>query len=434
MLTSISLIASLAGLLIFVLLALTALLEYSRSRFEKLYSTRQPRLLSKILEYDDDALLALRAWGWLLVVALSFAVWRHEVVSGQEAQQAEPMTWDSALRGLLFWLLLIGLELWLARPIGALLAERILYWTWPAIDLLRISMAPVLLMHRAVRRVSFRLAGRPENGATSPIEDEILAVVNEGEREGAIREDAADMIEGLIELHEVAVSGIMTPRTDMEMLKSTATFEEARRLICDCGHSRIPVFGETRDEILGILYAKDLLPHLKNLPDAPRNLSELDLRKPVYVPEDKRVDVLLREFQRERIHVAIVLDEYGGVAGLVSIEDIIEEIVGEIDDEHDQTDEPPIHKLTENLLEVDARVHVDDINELIDVELPEDGDYDTVGGFVFSAMGRIPKTGETLRHHGALFTVLAATDRAIHRVRIENLPDGERIETSGATE
>ncbi|MGL5097935.1 MAG: hemolysin family protein, partial [Planctomycetia bacterium] len=328
--------------------------------------------------------------------------------------------WWTIQRAAFAWVALVGVELWLARPLGRLYAEPLLYWTWPAVNLVRIVLSPAIGLERAADALVRQMTGSPAAVVHNPIQEEILTVVNEGEREGKILvENAADMIEGLMAMHEVVVSEIMKPRTDMVMLKASDSIEEARRVIVHSGHSRIPVYEESRDEVCGVLYAKDLLPYLNAEEDVPSCLAEMPLRRPVYVPETKPVDVLLREFQRERIHIAIILDEYGGVAGLATIEDILEEIVGEIDDEYDPTVLPSIQRLDANRVEVDGRVHVDEVNELVDLRLPEDGDFDTIGGFVFNTLGRIPKPGETLEYGDAVLTILEASPRTIHRLRIE---------------
>lgn len=418
-------------LVLFVAVGLTAqaaLIEYSRSRLEKYCNQRNKNLLGKVFQHDDDAERAFRCWTWLALAGLIYRLW---------------FTGDLGLHDLAWWaraqrIVLAGigialLDLWVCWPLGKVLAVPIIYWGWPFMNLVRLIFVPVTAGANLISRMSLRLAGEPENGRSSPIQEEILTVVNEGEREGAINHDAADMIEGLMELHEVAVSEIMTPRTDMVMLKETDTIDEARRVITEAGHSRIPVYGKTRDDIRGVLYAKDLLPHLGKNGGASNPLTTVKLREPVYVPESKAVNILLREFQIERVHIAIVLDEYGGVAGLVTIEDIIEEIVGEIDDEYDPAHKPRVKVIDDTTLEVDARVHVDEINELLPVELPEDADYDTIGGFLFSELGRVPKVGESLHYDQAMFTVLDATDRAIGRVRIELQANRERVESTEPT-
>jgi CBS domain containing-hemolysin-like protein len=184
----------------------------------------------------------------------------------------------------------------------------------------------------------------------------------------------------------------------------------------------VPVYDKTRDDIVGILYSKDLLPELAKSPGEPaRPLAEL-LRKPLFVPETKPVDDLLKVFQKSRTHIAVVLDEYGGVSGLVTIEDVLEEIVGEIDDEYDQKSEEAIRKIDDDVCEALGRAHIDEINEQMAFELPEDADFDTIGGFVFAEFGRVPAAGESITWHDSVrVTVLEASRRRVNRVRLERI-------------
>ncbi len=227
------------------------------------------------------------------------------------------------------------------------------------------------------------------------------------------------MIEGVIQLGGVDVSQIMTPRTDMVTLPVSRSWEEMIEFAIQAEHTRIPVYNKTRDDIVGMLHIKDLLPELAKPPqDRTHPWSKL-LREPYFVPETKPIDVLLQEFQRNRQHIAVVLDEYGGVSGLVSLEDVLEEIVGEIGDEYDEELVEGIREVDQGLIEALGRVHIDEINERLGVDLPEDGDFDTIGGFVFSALGHVPVVGEQVVHNNVRITVVEATSRRIERVRIE---------------
>jgi putative hemolysin len=242
-----------------------------------------------------------------------------------------------------------------------------------------------------------RLAGVPQTEAAGAeaehIEREILSAVSEGEASGAVHEADADMIASVIEFRDKDVAAIMTPRTEIVALPATATLIEAKETIIREGHSRIPIYGRNIDDILGVLYAKDLLSCDEHEPFDPMD----SMRKVPFVPETKRIPDLLAELREKKVHLAIVVDEYGGTAGLVTIEDIIEEIIGEISDEYEAAGPSPIRRIDERTLEVDARVRIDELNEELNVDLPEDKDYDTVGGFLFSEMGKVPAAGEELR-------------------------------------
>ena len=213
--------------------------------------------------------------------------------------------------------------------------------------------------------------------------DELRLIVERGGEQGVLEAEEEQMINAVIELGERRVHEVMVPRVAIAALPSDATLEEAIDLVVEVGHSRIPVYHDSIDEIVGILYAKDLLPYLK--PDAgPRPALRKLLRPPVLVPESMTVDDLLHEFQRRKVHIAIVLDEYGGTAGLVTIEDLLEEIVGEIQDEYD-VEEPMVVRLSDHEARVDGRADVDELLELFDLDLKlEDAEeYDTVGGLMY---------------------------------------------------
>jgi len=268
-----------------------------------------------------------------------------------------------------------------------------------------------------------RLLGQSEMAAgesSDRIEQEVLEVVSEGKLAGALDDEQEDMIESVFELSDTAVSEIMTPRTDVVAISSDADFPTVRDTVIRVGHSRIPVYDGSLDHIVGVLYAKDLL-----TPDAESAFAVRDMMRGVpYVPETKTINALLHDFRQKRVHIAIVLDEYGGTAGLVTIEDILEELVGEIDDEYDHSAPPAIERIDDDTLEVDARVHVDEINEELNLELPEDESYETIGGFVFSAMGKIPQRGEVFQHGQIRFSIVDAEARKINRLRIhvERMP------------
>ncbi|HVJ82628.1 MAG TPA: CBS domain-containing protein, partial [Planctomycetia bacterium] len=295
-------LALLLALLTATLFARAALASFSWSRLERLLADRK-ELLGRIFKNHEDVAAAVRVWFWLLVAVL--------VVLLAVANSGEGPRWlvlDE--RFLLLWIGFLLFELCITRPLARAFGERLLIACWPALDLLRLSLNPMIALEKYAESVLQKMTGTGGEEKSTAIQEEIKSVVNEGRREGSIRlENAEDMIEGLIELHTVKVADVMTPRTQMVMLKATDSVEHARQIVGDQGHSRIPVHGDNRDEIIGILYAKDLLPHLGPVTDGPAPLSSLKLRQPIFVPESKPVDALLKEFQRGRVHIAIVLDE-----------------------------------------------------------------------------------------------------------------------------
>ncbi len=250
------------------------------------------------------------------------------------------------------------------------------------------------------------------------VEAELLRSIEQSHREGGLDEGAVALLENVVEFTSTDVGEVMTPRTDIDGLEYTDDLAEIRRFIGEIGHSRIPVYEEDLDHIVGILYAKDLVRWLGE-PDPSFTLRPL-LRRPIVVPETKQVADLLADFQRSEVHMAMVVDEYGGTAGLVTIEDVLEEIVGEIVDEHEPDDEeqPGLRPLPDGNYEVDGNFHIDDLNEALELGLPEDEEYDTVGGWLMACIGHVPETGESHDENGHRFTAIATTPTQVERIAI----------------
>jgi CBS domain containing-hemolysin-like protein len=229
----------------------------------------------------------------------------------------------------------------------------------------------------------------------------------------------------------VTAREIMVPRIDIRAVAESALVGDVLDLVVATGHSRIPIYEETIDNIVGIIYAKDILQHLKlgGLGDAARPLA----REPYFVPEAKKIDELLGELQQRRVHLAVVVDEYGGTAGLVTIEDLLEEIVGEIRDEYDLAEEAPFERLSDREAVVDARTSIRDVNELLSLDLPDD-EFDTLGGLVYDRLGKVPAPNDEVRVDGCLVRVLSTEGRRIKKVRVlvgeqqesSQLPAGEQ--------
>lgn len=315
------------------------------------------------------------------------------------------------------WLLFIGAIIpnALSRYAGAGFLARAL----PALELVRRVSWPVLGIARVVEEIVRRLVGvsKDNPGDAAEVEREILDALSHGEVSGGVDEAERDIIRSAMTLDETLVGEIMTPRTDMVGIEQGLAYDEVRRQIIAAGHSRTPVFEETIDHVVGILYTKDLL-----AVDRPEGFSIRNvMRQATFVPETKDVASCLKDFQANRVHIAIVLDEYGGTAGLVTIEDILEELVGEIADEHDELPPEPIRMIDDRTAEVEARVRVEEINQAMDIQLPGDESYDTIAGFVLARLGRIPKPGESLIEADVRIEVIEARDRAIQRLRVTML-------------
>jgi putative hemolysin len=267
--------------------------------------------------------------------------------------------------------------------------------------------------------------------------EELKLIVERGGETGVLEAEEEQMISAVIELGERRVHEVMIPRTDMTALPVTANMDEAIDTFINEGHSRIPVYKKSIDEIVGVLYAKDLLPFLKTGGPKP-DLRKL-LRPPLFVPESMSIDDLLHKLQGRRVHLAIVLDEYGGTAGMVTIEDLLEEIVGDIQDEYD-AEEPMTVKLSEDQARVDGRASVDDLAEVFDLELGglEDADeYDTVGGLIYHRIGGVPRPGDRveLADHGLTLTVEVTDGHRVGKVlAVRHKPgdaDGEALRAGG---
>ncbi len=328
--------------------------------------------------------------------------------------------------GMLFGICLVAAIL-AARIVSHLIvrhdAERFLLACLPLVTFMARCLAPLGAVAAPGRKAMIRLLGlREEPPIQEQVEDEILSAVHEGEREGVIQGGEKEMIEGIIDLKDEDVADIMTPRTEMFSISIDTSLAEAIRMINEAGHSRVPVYGENRDNIKGILHVKDILKNLEDREQTVRNLQQI-LRSPVFVPETKKIGELLTQFRRDRVHLAVVVDEYGGTAGIITIEDIIEEIVGEIHDEFDTVPlKEPILMTSRTSAVIDARLHMAELNEKLSLSLPEDEGFDTVGGFVCSLAGHVPEQKEQVVHKDVQFTVLSADDRRIHSLRI-TLPE-----------
>lgn len=282
---------------------------------------------------------------------------------------------------------------------------------------MRMVLMPVTKIMHFTDDLIRRAAGAYDSPQPEHIEEEILSVVEEGEKEGIVDTQEREMIESVIEFRDTTVVQIMTNRPEIVGIELPATMDDVKRVVEESGHSRIPVYEETLDHIVGILYARDLIRYLGQ----PRE--QFDIRaamRPVfYVPESKPLRDLLKDFRLQKVHIAIVLDEYGGTAGLVSIEDILEELVGDIADEHEDSEPAMLQKIDDHTWEADARVYIDELNRAIGLSLPDDVGFDTLGGFVSTTLGRIPPTGTTFEHAGTRYTILDAEPQKVNRVRIE---------------
>ena len=335
--------------------------------------------------------------------------------------------WPSGFWGvaLLFFLVVLFGGILPAR-IAEQRADTIVFRSLPLLRPLRVLLIPIAwpLGHvaRFFTRNIFGIRAELDNGRDN-LADEIRAAVEDSDETEQLADEEKEWIENIVDFRSEDSAGIMTPRTDMMCVESKTPLSAAIEKAVEAGHSRLPVFEEKLDNVVGIFYLRDAV---KLMPTSTSELLEAPvsehMRAAYFVPESKKVNDLLREFRRRRVQIAVVVDEYGGTAGLVSIEDILEEIVGEIEDEYDPEREDPLDVRQDGrFAEVDAKVRIGDLNESCQAELPESEDYETVGGFVFSQLGRIPRIGESFQWKNVEFTVLGADARRVTRLRLNVL-------------
>ncbi|MHB1093376.1 HlyC/CorC family transporter [Thiobacillus sp.] len=263
-----------------------------------------------------------------------------------------------------------------------------------------------------LERISHWLMREPED------REQLIELLHGAYENSLMDADALSMIEGVLQVSEMRVGEIMIPRPQMEVIDINDAPDVFIPYVIETAHSRFPVIDKDRNDVVGILLAKDLLRHYAESDSDIRGM----LRPAVFIPESKRLNVLLKEFRSNRNHIAIVVDEYGGIAGLVTIEDVLEQIVGDIEDEYDfdETEDNIIHE-KEDVFRVKAGTEIDDFNQVVGAHF-SDEEFDTVGGLVVSRFGHLPKRGESVRFDGFQFSILRADSRRLHAVRVERLP------------
>jgi len=391
--------------------------DFTRGELENhLGNGRSSARLAWLMEHVDDVVLAVAIWRRASGVILLASVLAAFAL-GSEVPTWAIIGWSFAVF-LWMWIAHIGL----AWAVSDHMAAPVVAGSLRFLPLLHLTMIPFIAPLNWLNEVVRRLVGVERR---DDLEDELRQVMEEGEREGHITGTEKEMIEAIVDFRTCTVGEIMTPRIDVDGLELTDDLQAVKQKVIEEGHSRFPVYIDSLDHIVGILYAKDLLGFVGE-DSASFHLKPL-LRQAILVPESRRISDLLVEFRNEQVHMAIVLDEYGGTAGLVTIEDIVEEIVGEIRDEHDVDDlpDPEISRNDDGSSDVDGRVRVSDLNDELSLHLPEDEDYDTVAGWVFASMGRIPAADEVFRIGAIEVTVLDVERTRLRRIRIRVLRDEE---------
>jgi putative hemolysin len=414
----------------FFVAAEIALVSIRRSRVEQLVEEGDPGARRvRRLTNDPGRFLAVSQLGltFLGFFASAFAAVSLTVGLTGLIERIEPLHEAAAGISLIVVTLLLALftivfgelvpkTLALANP------ERFALTLAGPVEVLAGLLGPIVGLLTSVTRAITRALGADVTNEARITAEELKLIIERGGEQGVLEAEEEQMINAVIELGDRRLHEVLVPRIDIVALAATATLEEAIDVVVEAGHSRVPVYDGSIDEILGILYAKDLLPYLKTA-SGPRPTVRAILRAPLFVPESMTIDDLLHEFQRRKVHIAIVLDEYGGTAGLVTIEDLLEEIVGEIQDEYDE-EEPMVVRLGEDEYRIDGRVAVDEMLETFDleIELEDEDEYDTVGGLVFHRIGGVPQPGDRVELEGLELTVESTDGRRVDKVLVVRTP------------
>jgi len=410
-----------------------ALVSIRRSRVEQLVDEGRPgaRRVQKLLS-DPGRFLAVSQLGLTVIGFLASAFAAVSLTDGLAGALAGTGMDERTAHGIALVVVTVILALFtivFAELVPKTLAlahpERFAITLAGPIDVLARILSPLVRLLTWMTRAVTRSFGADVSGEAQITAEELRLIVERGGEQGILEAEEEQMINAVIELGGQRVHEVMVPRVAIISLPASASFDGAIDLIIEEGHSRVPVYETSVDEVVGILYAKDLLPFLKSTSAGRPDLRSL-LRTPVFVPESMTIDDLLHEFQRRKVHIAIVLDEYGGTAGLVTIEDLLEEIVGEIQDEYDE-EEPLVEELDANRYRVDGRASVDDLLDLWDlkIELEDEDEYDTVGGFVYHRVGGIPQPGDEIRLDGMRLTVETTDGRRVAKVLVVRERDGD---------
>ena len=407
-----------------------SLRDFSRSRLEEVCK-KHNRLyrFGQILQNYQKALLLSEL---LLLILTVGSVWlaarTGQFPSLDIPADAAPAVWLEWVLRVVSIVLAISF-FFVAMPwtISRVRGEAFLDAAWPVLAGIGRLATPVWRFSVHLDRLTHRIFGVPEpnsDAASALLTEELLTVVDESRREGVIQSNASTMIHRVVDLQTEDVAAIMTPRTDMVTVEADTSLTDAAAELLEHGFSRVPVIRDGIDDIVGILYGRDLLAYSSEANAGSSDHTAADLaRDALYAPESQGIGDLLEAMRQKKVHMAIIVDEYSGVSGLVTLEDILEEIVGEISDEYDSEDDSLWKEHRDGRTDVDARFHLDDLNEEFGYNFPEDEEFDTIGGFVLSCFGRIPSTGEQHTWRNLTLTVLDADERQLIRVRIEGDPD-----------
>jgi CBS domain containing-hemolysin-like protein len=401
-----------SALVLFLSAAAQASLVYiDRARLRHMLEEGTPRAsaLMRLLDEETSTLSTILVVHTLALFAAAAAAFWFDLDLWMNAAPWVPIVLT------VLELLVLLLVQFLGRVVAVARPERVALTFVRPVELLSKVFFIVLVPLKALDTWVRGLLGA-QHGLTPADAEERLRHLVEGNAD--LEEDEREMIASVIELGEQPVREIMVPRIDIVAAPDTSTVRDVLDRIVESGHSRIPIYDGSIDNITGVVYAKDLLKFLR---DGEQTAPVQPLaREASYVPETKKVDELLHEIQQRRVHLAIVVDEYGGTAGLITIEDLIEEIVGEIQDEYD-VEEALIQEVSDQEALFDARVSIRDVNDTLDLDI-EDEDFDTLGGLLYHELGKVPNVGDEVRVDGAVVQVLTTTGRRVRKVRVTKVP------------
>lgn len=313
-----------------------------------------------------------------------------------------------------FLIVMVGLEIF-PRTLALRNPERSALWVTPILTVyLKISAIPLWFFTKTVVLFSKLFRVSADNANRFLTTNDLKPALRAPKEDNLLEQEEQEVIHSIFEFSETIVREIMTPRSDTVCIERNQTVADAIAIALDKGHSRIPVYEETVDNIVGMIYAKDLLTTLGS-PEKP--LNDL-LRDAIFIPETKNIEELFYQMKKSKFHIAIVVDEYGGLAGVVTLEDIIEELIGDIQDEYDTEEPPELLELAENHYSVDARMNLEDLAARLSCEFPKEEDYDTLGGFVLNLLGRFPTKGESITYENLRFVIKEISKRRLIRVEI----------------
>lgn len=409
---------SLIALVTIISVLQAALSSINRSRLKQLISenSRQASLLNDLLQSSPDILSIVRMWYGIIILAIGFlgGLWSLSNFHGSLLHMA------GSLLVLILFIILAETITW--RTISGA-AETIILQSAGMLSLIKKISSPLIYPFLFIISPIARLTGKTEESTAVVTEDEIKMMVEEASAQGEIEEEEMEMIQSVFELGDTTAKEIMIPRLDIVAISINTPLASVLDSVLAHGMSRIPVYEENIDRIVGLVHTKDLLVLLhEQKMDTP--LKEI-IRPAYFIPGSKKIDEMLREMQKEKVAMAIVVDEYGGTDGLVTMEDIIEEIVGEITDEYDK-DLSPVQKLEDGSFLVDAKTNIEDVNDQLDINLPTE-EFETIGGYIYGFTGHIPKTGETIHVDSITITVEKVLRQRITQVKIrKNVDDAAK--------